>query len=129
MQEFWQAHNQISSIMFLKELIKSNVNTDRKCENDKKCEVFRIKYKYCDCFLGYANFKNKLIEWKYLCCNENYVKKFDEKLKCLIHNMCYFIFKLLINKNFLTTITISLFYCCKKVFTLMNIWVIGRKNQ
>ena len=26
-------------------------------------------------------------------------------------------------------ITISLFYCCKKVFTIMNIWVIGKNYE
>ena len=28
--------------------------------------------------------------------------------------------------NFLSTISISLFYFCKKVFALMNIWIIGK---
>ena len=30
--------------------------------NDKKCGTCGIKYKYCDCFLEYANFKGDLIE-------------------------------------------------------------------
>ena len=30
--------------------------------NNKKCETCGIKYKYCDCFLEYTNFKNDLIE-------------------------------------------------------------------
>ena len=30
--------------------------------NDKKFETCRIKYKYCDSFLEYANFKDDLIE-------------------------------------------------------------------
>ena len=45
------------------------------------CETCRIKYKYCDCFLEYINFKDDLIEYKCLCCNKNYQQKFDEKLK------------------------------------------------
>ena len=49
--------------------------------DDKKCETCGIKYKYCDCSLEYTNFKNNLIEYKYLCCNKNYQHKFDEKLK------------------------------------------------
>ena len=49
--------------------------------DDKKCETCGIKYKYCDCFLEYANFKDDLIEYKCLCCNKNYQYKFDEKLK------------------------------------------------
>ena len=38
-----------------------------KCEfehDDKKCEICGIKYKYCDCFLEYMNFKDDLIEYK-----------------------------------------------------------------
>ena len=34
--------------------------------DDKKCET--CTYKYCDCFLEYANLKNNLIECKCLCC-------------------------------------------------------------
>ena len=49
--------------------------------NNKKCETFRIKYKYCVCFLEYTSFKDDLIEYKCLCCNKNYQHKFDEKLK------------------------------------------------
>ena len=62
-----------------------------KCQfghDDKKCETCGIKYKYCNCFLEYKNFKDNLIEYKCfnlieckcLCCN-NYQHKFDEKLK------------------------------------------------
>ena len=50
-------------------------------QGDKKCEIFRIKYKYCDYFLEYTNFKDDLIEYTCLCCNKNYRQKFDEKLK------------------------------------------------
>ena len=48
---------------------------------DKKCESCRTKYKDCKCFLEYTNFKNDLIEYKYLCCNKSFQHKFDEKLK------------------------------------------------
>ena len=50
------------------------------------------------------------------CCNKNYQHKFDEKLndRFLIHTI------------FLTTARISLFYCCKKVFFIMNIWTIEK---
>ena len=34
---------------------------------------------------------------------------------------------LLIQTNFLTMITISLFYCCEKEFILINIWMIWKK--
>ena len=30
--------------------------------NDKICETCEIKYKFCDCFLEYTNFKDGLIE-------------------------------------------------------------------
>ena len=33
-----------------------------------------------------------------------------------------------IHTNFLTTTAISLFYCCGKVFTLMNIWMIRKSS-
>ena len=52
--------------------------------NDKKCETCEIKYKDCDCFLEYINFKDDLIEYKCLCCNRNYQKKFDEKERLFI---------------------------------------------
>ena len=49
--------------------------------NDKKCEICRVKCKYCHCFLKYTNVKDDLIKYKCLCCNKNYQQKFDEKLK------------------------------------------------
>ena len=77
-QDLWQAHYQILSIIFLKEFIELNVKYKH---DDKKCETCGIKYKYCDCFIEYKNFKDDLIECKWLCCNKNYQSKFDEKLK------------------------------------------------
>ena len=54
----------------------------RKYEHDdKKCKTCRIKYKDWNCVLEYKNFKDDLIEYKCLCCNKNYKKKFDENLK------------------------------------------------
>ena len=50
-------------------------------QNDKKCEKCESKYKYCDCFPEYANFKDDLIKCKCLCCNEIYQQMFDKKLK------------------------------------------------
>ena len=47
--------------------------------DDKRCETCRIKYKYCDYFLKYTNFKDDSIEYK--CCNKSYQRKFNEKLK------------------------------------------------
>ena len=50
-------------------------------DDDKKCETCRIKYKYCECFLKYMNFKDDLVEYKCSCCYNNYQQKLDEKLK------------------------------------------------
>ena len=38
--------------------------------NRKKYETCGIKFKCCDCFLEYANFKDDLVEYKCLCCNK-----------------------------------------------------------
>ena len=78
--------------------------------NHKKCETFGINCKYTDNFFENLDFKNNLIKYKCLCCNKNYQKKFDGNLK-----------KRFFQTNFLTMISISLFYCCKSVFTLMNL--------
>ena len=74
-QYLWQAHYQIFSIIFLKEFIKLNVNTNTMI---KKCETYEIKCKYCDCLLEYTNFKVDLTEQKCLFCNKNYQHNFDE---------------------------------------------------
>ena len=83
---------------------------------DKKAKG--IKYNYYDCFLEYTNFKDDLVEYKCLCCNKNYQHKFDKKLKERFFN----------TYKFSNQTIISLFYCCKKVFIHMNIWMI-RKNS
>ena len=75
-----------------------------------------ITYGVCDYFVEYTNFKDDLIGCKCLRCNKKYQQKFDEKLKKRFFN---------INK-FITIITISLFYCCEKVFIFMNVWMIGK---
>ena len=41
----------------------------------------RVKYRYYDSFLEYANFRHDLIKYKCLCCNKSYQHKFNEKLK------------------------------------------------
>ena len=47
-----------------------------KLEHDgKKCKTCGIKYKYCNCFLEYTNFKDGLIEYKCLSCNKSYRRK------------------------------------------------------
>ena len=44
--------------------------------DDKNCETCGIKYKYCNFFLEYTNFKDDLIEYKYLFCNKSYQQEF-----------------------------------------------------
>ena len=39
------------------------------------------KYKDCECYLEYTNVKDDLTVYKFLCCNGNYQKTFDEDLK------------------------------------------------
>ena len=84
-------------------------NDKIKCKyghDDKTCETFRIKYKCCDCFLGYTNFKDDLVEHKCLFCNKKYQQKFEEKLKELFFNTYKFFnqgnnkFILLLQKGF-----------------------------
>ena len=58
--------------------------------DDEKCETCGVKYKYCDCFLTYSNFKDDLIEYKCLLCNKNCKRKFDEKLKEQLFNIYKF---------------------------------------
>ena len=49
-------------------------------------KICRIKYKCCDCFLEYINFKDDLIEYKCLFCNKNFKRKFFEKWEKLFFN-------------------------------------------
>ena len=56
----------------------------------KKCETCWIKYKYCDCFIEYTNFKDDLIQCKCLHRNKNYQPKFDESLREQFFNTCKF---------------------------------------
>ena len=70
MQDLWQVHNPILSIIFPKAFI----------------ELCAIKYEYCDCFFEYINFKGDLIKYKCLYCNKNYQHKFDENLKERLFN-------------------------------------------
>ena len=49
--------------------------------DDKKCETCGIKYRHCEYFFEYTNFKDDLTEYKCLSCNKIYQRKFNEKLK------------------------------------------------
>ena len=106
--------NVVNNLSEIIHIIKCNYKHD-----DKKCETYRIKYKYCNCFLEYADFKDDLVEYKCLYFNKTHQHKFEEKLKN----------DFLINTNFLTMVTISLFYYCKKVFLLTNIWMIEKNSM
>ena len=50
-------------------------------DDNKKCQTCGTKYKDCQFCLKYKNVKDHLILQKCLCCNRNYLKKFDENLK------------------------------------------------
>ena len=50
---------------------------------------------------------------------KNYQLKLDEKLKEGFFN----------TNKFLTMTTIGLFYCCKNVLILMDIWMIGKNSM
>ena len=65
-QDLLQALYQILSIISLKEFIKSNVNTEMMIGNVKLVE-FNINIGTVE----YTNLKDKLIEYKCLCCNKN----------------------------------------------------------
>ena len=89
----------------------------------KECETCRIKYKNCECFLEYTNFKGNLIKHKCFCCNKNYQIKCDENLKKRFFNTykfsnCdikkgYFINIWMIEKN-----SMKFNYLKKKIFTV-----------
>ena len=112
MRDLWQACYQI-----LKNLSEGIYRIKRKFGHDyKKCETCGIKYKYCNCFLEYKNFKD-LVEYKCLCCNKIYQQKFDEKLKK----------NFLIHENALTMIAliymISLYFIVAK--RRLFLWIYG----
>ena len=82
--DLWQAHYQIMPIIFLKELIELNVNTDMMT---KKLRLAELNISIVTVFLlKYINFKGDLIQYKCLCYNKNYQHKFDEKLKERFYN-------------------------------------------
>ena len=115
-QDLWQAHCQILSIIFLKQLIKLNVNMDTMIE---KCETCGITYEVCDCFLKYTNFKENSIECKYLGSNKNLQQNFDEKLKERL--LSIFRFPNHDNNQFILLMQDGV--------TLINMWMIGKNSM
>ena len=85
-QDLCQAYYQILSIIFLKEFIKLNVNTDTVVQNVKLVES---NIKIATAFLN-TNLKDNLIEYKCLRCNKNCHQKFDEYFKKRFFNACRF---------------------------------------
>ena len=77
----------------------------------------RIKYKYCDYFLEYTNFKDDLIEYKSLCGSKSYQHKFDEKSKERFFNTNKF------SKHNNNTLLL------RKGALFMNIWLIGKNSM
>ena len=87
--DLWQAHYQFLLIILLKEFIKLNANTDT---------IIKNTINNCN-FCKYTNVKDDLVLYKCFCCNRNYQKRIDEKLKKWFTNT-YKCFKHYIN-NFI----------------------------
>ena len=83
---------------------------------NRNCETFGIKYKYCNCFLEYTNFKDDLTEYKCLSCTKSYQQKLDEKFKERLFNT--YKFSNHDNNKFI------LLY--KKVLSLRIYWWLGK---
>ena len=50
-------------------------------DHGKKCKTCETKYKDCECYLEYTNFKdNLIIKYKCFRCNKSYQKKFGVNL-------------------------------------------------
>ena len=77
-QDLQEAHYQILLITLLKKFIELNVNIKH---DNEKCGTCGIKYKNCECFLEYINFKDNLIKYNCLCCNNNYQKNNENLMK------------------------------------------------
>ena len=77
-QDLSQPNSQISAIIFLKEFIEFNVNTDMMIKSVKHV---LLMWKYCHCFLEYTHFKDDWIEYKCWYTKKNYQGRFYKKLK------------------------------------------------
>ena len=74
-QDLWQIYFQILLIILLKEFIKLNANTGTIIINAKRVE---LNTKIVSAVLNTQTLKIFLLEYKCLCCNKNYQKKFDK---------------------------------------------------
>ena len=74
--------------------------------------------KLVEFYIKYVTVKYGLIEYKCSCSNKNYQQNFGKELNERFFNIY----------KFSNHETRSLFYCCKKVFILMNIWIIGKNS-
>ena len=84
--------------------------------DDKKCETCGIKYKDCNWFLEYANFKNNLLNTNVcvvtIIIRKGFMKNWRKDFS--------------IHINYLTMVSISLFYWCENLFAHMNIQMTGK---
>ena len=80
----------IDSTRFMANSLSNLVNNfsgriyEIKCKyglDEKKYEASGTTFEVCDCFLEYTDFKDDLIEFKFLGFKKNYQKKFHETLK------------------------------------------------
>ena len=110
--DLWKAHCQILSIIFLNEFIQLHVNSNVL----KNVRLVELNMSIVTVFLNTQILRT--IEYN---TNLSVVTKIinTSLMKCLKNDFS-------IHKNFLITTIINLFYCCKKVFILLVIWVIGK---
>ena len=106
MQDLWQVHYQILSIIFLKKFIELNLNSDTMIKNAKHV---KLNISIATVFLNTQILK--IIEYQCLCCNKSYHHKFEGKLKEQFFN----IYKFSNHEN-------------KKFILLMSIWMIGKNS-
>ena len=120
-QDLWQVLYQILSIIFLKEFIELNVNTNITIENVKLVEV---NMSIATVFSNTQILKMIIMEYKCLCFNKTYQRKFHEKLKVRffhgykISNHDNNKFILLLWKG-----------ACPNVHILMNIWMLQKNSM
>ena len=95
----------------------------------KKCKTCGVKYKDCDCYLGYTNVKYDLILCKCLWSNRNYENNLMRTLRKGFANT-YILsnHNSLIHTNDLTVISVNLFCFCEKLFIQMITWIIGENS-
>ena len=110
MQDLWQLHYQILSVIFLKIFIELNLISDTIIKNVNHVE---LNISIATAFFEYTNLKDDLIKCKCLCCKRKLSTQVWWKVKR----------SFLIHANFLTTTIIICFTVAKRLFILMNFFI------